>query len=62
MKEKEIIQESRLMRLGFWLRRQPLDAKFNAKIEAAEAFKARLAQWVQADCNAIAPTFHLASI
>lgn len=60
--EKEIIQETRLMRLDFWLKRQPLDASLNGKIEAAEAFKMRLQKWAESKDQAIAPSFHLAPI
>lgn len=61
MTEKQIIQETRLIRLQFWLARQPLDAKLHSKNEAAEAFKVRLAEWVDAAPGVIAPTFHLAT-
>jgi len=60
--EKQITAETRLIRLSWWLRRQPLDPQFNVKMEAAEAFKKRLAAWVSSEnAGEVAPTFHQAT-
>lgn len=63
MTEKQIIAETRLIRLDWWLRRQPFNATFNRKVEAAEAFKKRLKTWSDSqDFHLVAPSFHLASL
>jgi hypothetical protein len=63
MTEKAIIEETRLIRLHFWLKRQELNADFNRKMESASSFKRRLRAWVEDDNpHAIAPSFHLASL
>ncbi|CAB4167282.1 hypothetical protein UFOVP861_13 [uncultured Caudovirales phage] len=63
MSEKSTTQETRLIRLEWWLRRQPVNASLNTKIEAAESFKKRLQAWVDSDNSAeIAPTFQFCTI
>ena len=60
-REKEIHAETRIIRLGFWLKRQPFDAFWNSKIEAAERFKKRLADFVESNnAHEVAPSFHAA--
>jgi len=58
MTQRQIIAEQRKLRVDLWLMRQPLTPSFNSKLEAAEAFRKRLNEWV-AEKDTIAPSFHL---
>lgn len=60
---KKLIATHRILKLDMWLKRQPLNAGFNAKLEAAMDFQIRIINWANSeDSSLVAPTFHRAHL
>ena len=58
MTEKQLIAETRMMRLDRWLRKQDFNGAWNQKAQKVADFKIKLQEW--ADRNnphEVAPTF-----
>lgn len=59
MTEKQLIAETRNLRLDAWLRKQDFNPGFNRKLEKATEFRSKLNEWAERnDPHEVAPTFH----